>query len=345
MKYNRLGKTDLLVSELGLGCQSLGGGLYYRNKDESLAMVRAAADSGVNFFDTADHYSQGLSEQWLGEALKGRRQDVILATKAGTRYTPLGSLASRARPLLRPFGRWLHPMKIAFHNMRAAQKRQDFSCRYLTRAVEASLKRLDTDYLDLFQLHKPSPAELQTGEWQDALNTLRKQGKVRYFGVSCATVEDAILCLGNQDIASVQIGTSLIDMDRVVQFLNEAQRQSLGVIARNPRSQGHLTGEFGDIMGETYARNRGDFEKKMQRARQFEFLVNDHRTLAQTAIRFVLQLPGISTAIPRSVNVTQLTDNLGALDAPPLTSAELAQIAKLQSAPAGTDIFNQAVQT
>ena len=92
MKYNRLGKTDLLVSELGLGCQSLGGGLYYSNKGESLEMVRDAADAGVNFFDTADHYSQGLSEQWLGKALKGRRQDVILATKAGTRYTSLGSL-------------------------------------------------------------------------------------------------------------------------------------------------------------------------------------------------------------------------------------------------------------
>ena len=107
MKYNRLGHTDLRVSEIGLGCQSLGGGLYYRNRSESIAMVQKAIDEGVNFFDTADHYSQGLSEQWLGEALKGRRQDVILATKAGTRYTHLGALASRVRPGLRPFGRWL----------------------------------------------------------------------------------------------------------------------------------------------------------------------------------------------------------------------------------------------
>jgi aryl-alcohol dehydrogenase-like predicted oxidoreductase len=336
MNRNRLGKSDLLVSELGLGCQSLGGGLYYQNKSESLAMVRAAVDAGVNFFDTADHYSQGLSEQWLGEALKGRRHDVILATKAGTHYTNLGTLASRIRPALRPVGRWLRPLKIAFHNMRATQKRQDFSGRYLTGAVEASLRRLKTDYIDLFQLHKPSSGELQAGEWRDALKKLQEQGKIRYFGISCATVDDAVLLLGDQNITSVQIGISLIDMDGVIQFLNKANRQSLGVIARNPRSQGHLTAEWSDIMGETYAKNRGDFEKKMQLARKFEFLVNEHRTLAQAAIQFVLQLPGISTAIPRAVNVAQLENNLGALSAPMLEGDELARIASTQARCAGS---------
>ncbi len=172
MKYNKLGQTELLVSEIGLGCQSLGGGLYYHNKGESIAMVRKAVDEGVNFFDTSDHYSQGLSEQWLGEALKGRRQDVVLATKAGTRYTQLGDLAVRAGPALRPFSRYLRPLKISFHRLRATQKRQDFSGRYLTRAVEASLKQLNTDYLDLFQLHKPLSSELQAGEWCGTLNKL-----------------------------------------------------------------------------------------------------------------------------------------------------------------------------
>ena len=304
----------------------MGGGLYYHNKGESIAMVRKAVDEGVNFFDTSDHYSQGLSEQWIGEALKGRRQDVILATKAGTRYTRLGDLASRARPALRPFSRYLRPLKISIHRLRATQKRQDFSPAYLTRAVEASLKRLNTDYLDLFQLHKPPYPELKEGLWRDTLKKLQEQGKIRYYGIACATVDDAILCLNDPDIASVQIAISLLDLEAVPEFLNHTQQQSLGVIVRNPRAQGHLTTELSDIMAETYATNRRDFEARKQHARQFSFLVNNHRTLAQAALQFVLQLPGVTTAIPRAINVQQLMDNLGALRAPPLVAEEVDRI-------------------
>ena len=169
MKYNQLGQTDIRVSEIGLGCQSLGGGLYHRCKSESIAVVKKALDEGVNFFDTSDHYSQGLSEKWLGEALKGRRHEAVLATKAGTRYTRLGDVAGRARPALRPISRYLRPLKVSLHRMRATQKRQDFSAAYLERAVEASLRRLHTDYLDLFQLHKPPASELAAGDWFETL--------------------------------------------------------------------------------------------------------------------------------------------------------------------------------
>lgn len=326
MKYHRLGTTDLHVSEIGLGCQSLGGGLYYRNKKESIAMVRKAIDEGVNFFDTADHYSQGLSEQWLGEALKGLRQKVIVGTKAGTRYTYIGAMASRVRSILRPFGRFLHPLKVSFHNMRATQKRQDFSSAYLTGAVEASLKRLNTDYLDLFQLHKPSRTELESGEWRETLDRLRVQGKIRNFGISCATVEDAMLCRDIPGIASVQVGISLLDLQAIPKFLGLAQQQSLGVIVRNPRAQGYLTAEFGDIMAETYAKCNAEVAEKKKRATQFSFLQNQSRTLAQAALQFVLQLPGVTTAIPRAINVQQLMENLGALTAPSLVGEEIERI-------------------
>lgn len=327
MKYNRLGQTDLQVSEIGLGCQSLGGGLYYQNKNESLAMVHKALDEGVNFFDTSDHYSQGLSEQWLGEALRGRRQDTILATKAGTCYTPLGNLASRVRPVLRPFSRYLHPLKVSLHRMRATQKRKNFSPAYLTQAVEASLKRLNTDYLDLFQLHKPSTTELQSGDYLDTLQRLQKQGKIRSYGISCASVNDAMACLDIPGIASVQVGISMLDQEAVPEFLLRAQQQSLGVIARNPRAQGHLTTELSDIMAETYAKNNAEVDDKKRRAMQFFFLANEKRTLAQGALQFVLQLPGVTTAIPRAVNVKQIMENLDALTAPPLLAEEIDSIA------------------
>ncbi|MGB7931647.1 MAG: aldo/keto reductase [Gammaproteobacteria bacterium] len=329
MNYNRLGNTDLQVSELGLGCQSLGGGLYYRDKGESLAMVRQALEAGVTFFDTADHYSQGLSEGWLGEALRGRRHDVVLATKSGTYFTPLAGMASRMRPLLRPASRWLRPLKIHFHRMRATQKRQDFSAVYLTRAVDASLRRLHTDYLDLFQLHKPPLHVLQEGEWRDALKNLQQQGKIRHYGISCASLADAIPCLDDPDIASVQVGISLLEQGAVPEFLARARQRSLGVIARNPRAQGHLTTDLHDIMAETYAKNREDVAAKTTRALQFAFLANPDRSLGQAALQFVLQLPGITCAIPRAVNVSQLLENLGALDAPPLSATELRKIATL----------------
>lgn len=326
MKYKRLGHTDMRISELGLGCQSLGGGLYHSNRKESIALVRKALDEGVNFFDTSDHYSQGLSEQWLGEALKGRRQDVVLATKAGTRYTRLGELAARARPALRPFSRYLRTLKVSFHRMRTSQKRQDFSPEYLTHAVEASLTRLNTDYLDLFQLHKPPASELQTGEWRETVERLKERGKIRSYGISCATVNDAMLCLDKPGLASIQVGISLMDLEAIPELLDRARRRSLGVIARNPRAQGHLTTELSDIMAETYAKNKADVAEKTRRAGKFTFLASDQRTLAQAALQFVLQLPGVTAAIPRAINEQQLIENLGALRAPPLLATDVDRI-------------------
>jgi aryl-alcohol dehydrogenase-like predicted oxidoreductase len=304
----------------------LGGGLYHRSKNASIAVVHKALDGGINFFDTSDHYSQGLSEQWLGEALKGRRQQVVLATKAGTRYTPLGDMAGRARPVLRTVSPLLRPLKLAFHRMRASQKRQDFSPAYLQHAVEASLKRLNTDYLDLFQLHKPTANELVTGNWREAVDKLEEQGKIRSFGISCANVEDALHCLDQRGLASVQIGISLLDLEAFPQLLERARQRAVGVIARNPRAQGYLTADYGDIMAETYARNNAEVERKRQRAMRLSFLVNGSRTLTQAALQFVLGLPSVTTAIPRAINVSQLFENLGALTARPLTSEEVDEI-------------------
>lgn len=330
MNYRKLGRTDIEVSEIGLGCQSLGGGLFYRSKRESIAVVGRALDEGVTFFDTSDHYSQGLSERWLGEALKGRRHEVVLATKAGTRYTPLGALAGRSRPALQPMSPLLRPLKLAFHQLRATQKRQDFSAAYLRSAVEASLKRLNTDYLDLFQLHKPAPSELLSGDWHETVEKLKQEGKIRSYGISCANVDDARLCLGRPGLASVQIGLSLLDMEALPQFLHQARECGVGVVARNPRAQGYLTAEYGDIMAETYVRNKAEAELKRRSAMRFAFLVNDRRTLTQAALLFVLGLPGVTSAIPRAINVSELLENLGALTAPLLSREDIESVMKLQ---------------
>ena len=326
MEYRSFGKTDLKVSEIGFGCQSLGGGLYYKDDSESIMTLQQAFGSGINFYDTSDHYSQGMSERLIGRAFKDRRDRVILSSKAGTLYYSIGNLALRMRPLLRPMSYLLHPMKISLHLMRASQKGSDFSAEYLTKAVHGSLRRLQTDYLDLFQLHKPPSSILEEGDFCETLEKLKDQGKIRYYGVSCATVDDALICLKHPGISSVQVGISLLDQEAITKLLPVAREKTLVVIARNPRAQGHLTNTLSDIMAETYARNQREFEDRKNRAKQFQFLIKENRTLAQAALQFILQLHGVSVVIPRSVNREQLEENLGALTAPPLTKEELLKI-------------------
>ena len=326
MNCRSFGKTDLKVSEIGFGCQSLGGGLYYKDDRESIKTLHQALDSGVNFYDTSDHYSQGVSENLIGRAFKGKRDQVIIATKAGTCYSPIGNLGLRVRPLLRPMSHFLRPIKISLHLMRASQKHSDFSAEYLTKAVHGSLKRLQTDYLDLFQLHKPSSSILEKGDFCETLEKLKAQGKIRYYGVSCATVEDALICLKHSGISSVQVAINLLDQEAITKLLTLAKEKKLAVIARNPRAQGHLTNTLSDIMAETYARNQREFEDRKNRAKKFQFLIKEDRTLAQAALQFVLQLPGVSVVIPRAINRKQLEENLGALTAPPLTKEELTRI-------------------
>ncbi len=331
MKYRILGKTDLKISEIGFGCQSIGGGLYYKNDNESIKILNEAYDAGVNFFDTSDHYSLGESEKLIGKAFKGKRDKIIIGTKAGTLYSNWAVAALKLRPLIKPFGKYLQPLKIPFHLMRAKQKRKDFSKMYLIEAVENSLRRLQTDYIDLFQLHKPSKEILKKGELIEILELLKQQGKIRYYGISCAENEDALICFNYRDVSSVQLTLNLLDNKCAAEILSAAKEKRIGIIARNPRAQGHLTTEFNDIMAETYAKDYNEFEIKKERAKQFAFLVNSNRTLAQAALQYVLNFEEVSSAIPRAVNSKQLMENLETFNAPQLSESELSKIHSLQT--------------
>jgi aryl-alcohol dehydrogenase-like predicted oxidoreductase len=326
MERRRLGSTELEVSHLGLGCQSLGGGLYYRDDREAVRLLHRAADAGINFFDTADHYGLGESESLIGKAFRERRNTVVLSTKIGTTYSPIAVMALRARPLLRPFSRRLRGMKVRLHQLRAAQRSYDFSPAYLQRAVDASLRRLGTDYLDLLLLHKPPAEELERGDCLDALARLQSAGKVRYYGVSCDGVADADIALRHPQVSAIQITVSLLEQAALPEILPRAKAANCGVIARNPRGQGHLTDAFADIMAETYVADSSEDRLRRLAARRFGFLVDERRTLAQAAIKFVQQFDAISVVIPRAVNVQQLNEILGSLEAPSLTPEDLVRI-------------------
>jgi len=328
IRYRPLGSSELIVSEIGIGCQPLGGGLYHGDAREAVATLRRAFASGINFFDTSDHYGLGRSEILLGRAFHAERDRVVLATKAGTLYSVAGKTLLKLRPLARPIGRVLRPLKLRLDRLRAAQRRCDFSPEYLIGCVEASLRRLRTDYLDLLQLHKPPAELLESGQLVATMETLRTQGKLRYLGIACDTLQDAFLCLDLPGITSIQVTVNLIQQE-AIDLLSLAGRNGLGVIARNPRAQGHLTDRLEDITAETYAADRAAFEQSRLNAALFRDLANERRTLAQVALQFVCQLDGVSVAIPRVATRSQLGEVLGSLSAPPLSARELSTIAAL----------------
>lgn len=337
MHYETLGATDLKVSEIGLGCQSLGGGLYYRNDAESVRTLQQALAAGVNFFDVSDHHTQGVAEEMLGKAFRGHRDKVIISTKAGYCYSRLGSLSLKARQFIRPVSVVLRPFKRSLHLMRASQGRYNFAPGYISQAIENSLRRLQTDYIDLYQLYKPAVDIMQKNEFLDTLGSLedlQQRGKIRYYGIACQWVEEALHCLGLSGISSVQVAVNLIEPEATEALIPRARERRIAVIARHPKAIGLLTNVGRDLMGDTsyYDQQREDRDSQ---AKAFRFLIGRNRSLAQAAIQFVLGLPGIATVIPRAVNRKELEENLESLNVAPLTDAERTRITALQSAAAG----------
>ena len=329
MKYRNFGNTSLKVSELGLGCQSLGGGLFQRDDRESIRTLHKAFDHGINFYDVSDHHSLGNSEELLGKAFKDRRDKVIITSKAGLMYSQVGSFALKMRPFIRPISSLLRPLKSSLHFFRASQLRFNYSSDYITQAVEKSLIRLKTDYLDLFQLYKPSALIIKRGEFIDTLEKLKTQGKIRYYGITCLTIGDAILCFKFPNISSLQVAVSLIDQEAITKLLPLVRQKNLALISRHPRAIGLFTKNKDDIMGDSSVFSKEEFEIRKNRAAKFQFLVKENRTIAQASIQFILQLDGISVTLPRAVNREELDENLGSLTAASLTDEELKKIYSL----------------
>jgi aryl-alcohol dehydrogenase-like predicted oxidoreductase len=237
MKINDFGKTGMQVSEIGFGGSRIGG--FFANKNgskEALNILQKSLDSGITFYDTADMYAQGESESLIGTAFRGRREQVVLATKGGYCLPAQRKLMQRIKPLVRPIVHALGLKRSKLPSVVSGALSQDFSPSYLTQALEASLRRLQTDYVDLYQLHSPRAPFLQSDAFAEALETLEKlkgQGKLRVYGVATEVVEDAPFCLSATGISSVQLGFGLLDLEALDQgILAAAEARGLGVIAR-----------------------------------------------------------------------------------------------------------------
>jgi aryl-alcohol dehydrogenase-like predicted oxidoreductase len=217
--------------------------------------------------------------------------------------------------------------------MRSSQGRYNFAPGYIKQAIERSLRRLQTDHIDLYQLYKPAVAIMKSAEFLDTLATLedlKRQGKLRHYGIACQWVAEGVHCLSLPGISTIQVAVNLIEPEALETLIPGAAEKRIAVIARHPRAIGLLTNAASDIMGDTsyYDQQHEDREKQ---AHRFRFLIRKDRTLAQAAIQYTLGIPGIATVIPRAVNREELDENLESLIAPPLTEAELARITTLQS--------------
>lgn len=308
MKQRKFGHEDAMVSEVGLGTWQIGGSWGEVSEDESLAILRAAVENGVNFFDTADVYGDGRSESLIGKFIRENesRDQVFVATKLGRSATP----------------GW--PANFTLETMRAH--------------TEASLQRLGIEALDLTQLHCVPTDVLQQGEVFDSLRVLQDEGKIKRFGASVETMEEGLLCLQQEGLASLQIIFNIFRQKPIDELLDAAKAKGVALIVRLPLASGLLSGKFtpdtqfapGDHrnfnrdgqafnVGETFAGL--PFEKGVELADAIKPMVSAGMMMAQMALRWILDFDAVSTVIPGARNTRQVEANVSASELPPLSDA------------------------
>ena len=312
----KLGQTDLLVSEIGLGGYQLGGlsrindiPTAFGDMDEKTAIniINTAMELGINTFDTADFYSLGKSEIRLGKAVKEYRDKVNLFTKAG-------SVASYT--------------DIAFDI--------DLSYHHLMASIDRSLRRLGTDFVDIFQIHKVPQSEEDFQNIEKAFHRIKSEGKYRYCGASVGiNYESGIELMKRGLVDTLQLYFSLIDPIPLNELLPLAKQEGVGIIIAEPLAQGILTGKYhpdhvfphSDIRNHVYDSNL--LQKKLKRSQEFQFLINENRDASQVALSYVLSRDEVSTCIPGVKSVEQLKSNSLASEIK-LSKEELEKIKSIQ---------------
>jgi len=307
MKYKILGKTGLSVGTVGLGTMVHAGHFGPMKDEESLSAIDAALDLGVNFIDTSDAYGAGYAETLLGNALKGRRDKVIIATKGGNVMTG----PNRGKRIFTP--------------------------EYIDGVLHESLERLQTDYIDLYQLHNPTVDVIERGEVWEVLERRKKEGKIRHYGVSINTMEEGIAAVKDGRSETIQTEYNLLAQEPAEAFFSLAQAANVGIIARVPLKRGILTGKMTaadeqrfqgeDVRARSF---KGEaFRKELAKAEQLRFLVHGPvQSLVQAAIAFCVAHPAVSITIPGARNAAQMRENAAGADVT-LPADDLKKVAEL----------------
>lgn len=307
MKYRQLGNTELHISEVSFGTWAIGGGWGESNDEESIRGLHRAMDAGVNFFDTADVYGSGHAEELLAKATKGKEDEVHIATKF-CRSGDIHDLTTYSEAAVRQF-------------------------------AEQSLKRLNRERIDLYQIHCPPLAILKDGTVFEVLEKLKAEGKIRHYGVSVETVEEGLFCLTVPGVKALQVIYNLFRQKPAQELFPQANAAGVGILVRLPLASGLLTGKFttsstfaaddhrnfnanGDQfnVGETFAGL--PFTKGVELAQELAWIGEGRGNMARASMRWILENPNITCVIPGFKNVKQIEDNLATLEVPPFTTEE-----------------------
>lgn len=296
MEKNKLGTSDLYVSEIGFGSMSLPD-----DENAAVSLIHEALERGVNFIDTADLYDQGRIETVIGKALKGKRDQVILATKGGNHWEAGKS------------GWFWDPSKA-----------------YIKAACKESLRRLDTEYIDLYQLHGGTLDD-PIDETIEAFEELKKEGLIRHYGISSIRPNVIREYIKRSSIVSVMMQYSILDRRPEEEVLNLLDENRISVIARGPVAKGILSDKgMEKIPAKGYLDYNNDELSKL--VWSLKDKTSGARTLSQTAIRYSLSHPAVAVAIPGASRLEQLIGNIETADTPPLSDAELDAIRQLSKA-------------
>ena len=300
MQFRELGKTGIRVSVIGFGAWAIGGateasgaplGWGRTSDDDSLAAIRRARELGVTFFDTADSYGFGRSESLLGIVLSRKREDVVIATKVGVVRKSTGEL------------------------------RKDFSRQHIFHAVDGSLKRLRTDYIDLYQVHNPTLDDLHREEIQDAMERLQDAGKIRFWGVSVSTPEEGLEVIRRGWAHALQVLFNALNQAPTHELFPAAKEKGYGIIARVPLASGLLSGRFridsvfpADDIRQNFLTPRR-LHEAIERVDEVKSIIGGAApSLAVGSLRFVLAHDVVSTTIPGARNARQVEMNVTAAE-------------------------------
>jgi aryl-alcohol dehydrogenase-like predicted oxidoreductase len=295
MKMNRLGSSDLMVSEIGFGCMTIG-----TEEQKGIYLIHEALEKGINFLDTADLYDSGRNEGIVGKAVRGRRQDVVIATKVGNRRIP-GQEG------------WVW----------------DPSKAYILEAVKESLRRLGTDYIDLYQLHGGTLDD-PIDETVEAFEQLKREGVIRWYGISSIRPNVIREYVKRSGIVSVMNQYSLLDRRAEEEVLPLLEEEGISLIARGPVASGVLAERGASKAAKGYL----DYEQSelLKVRERLAAFASDERSMEQVALRYSLAQPAVATAIAGASTSEQLQHNVGAAAVAPLTEQEIDKLRSITRA-------------
>ncbi len=326
MKYRTYPRSDVTVSEVGFGLWTTSTGWWgEKSDDEAVAMLRAAYDLGITLYDAADTYGNGRSEDQLANAFADRREHVVYATKFGYDFST-----------------------SAQERRGQAELPQDFSPAFVRRALEASLRRLRTEYIDIYQMHNARMAQIDDDALWELLESFKREGKIRTYGLALGPaigwLYEGIDAVRQRNVASLQIIWNMLEQYPGSEQIRAAYAagSDTGYMIRVPHSSGMLEGRY--TAETTFPKNdhrrhrpREWLINGIEKVAQLRFLERPDRTLGQAAIAWLLAEPRVMTVLPNIYDREQLAEFATAPDAPALTAQELSRVDALYEQNFGID--------